>query len=837
MSRLSGKQKFQVKDNTRYFYYPITPKSTKSKAETMTEQNTLSISELQQKANDGDAQAQFELALCYAKGKDVERNMELAFDWHKKAAEQGHVNAQFALGLYYILNMGRIQQVNECLNKWILVETMQKVNPALNLAFSHAMGINFSGADNDLAFTWLKKAAEQNHAEANYWLGICYRDGIGTECNNELSFECYKKAAEQGYEDAYYWLALCYHEGKGIEQSDELAAEWITKAVEHVKVEPEAYLLLGNLYAHGKGVQQNDELAFKWYEKAAEKGVVKANYQMANYYYEGKIVEKSIKLAEENYSLAAEIGIPEAETQFRIATSYLYGDGVEKDYAIGMKWLINAVQANHAEANRWLEEFYLNFVFPYFSGRDDIEQCYSFAFEWLAAGHKENPGDFEINFGLGVLYAFGKGVERSEEMAVEYFSTCMSDCSSVNDNFTEIFYDFSDLYNDMSKGTIQGYYFDVLAPFFLEENPMDMDTKKINAVLPSLRIDFYLQMGEFEFLREFLNGFEDLDSSFSNPSSKKNFKIMSLTAAKQAQELEEKNKALESEIKQKEVAQKLIEEKNKELNNLIAMFAHNFLGTLQCIRSNAEHENNATIHLKTVKMMSGALTAFSIISADDDKLIEQLKQDNSGETNLLQNLANNLALAVSQLLSKTNKDKIINLYLNYLRKTNQIETEISGEELRNDKDYRKKWQAIQHQWEDEFNALFSENVALSSLQTWLEAHFFPVQITGFNDYNIRFKEYGITDSIFLIVFMETLVNALKYMDVSKNKPLTIRLCKENQTYQLTCENPSAQETGRGTHKGMDFLKSIAKKVNGQFITESTEHGFKSTFIIPAELLE
>ena len=126
---------------------------------------------------------------------------------------------------------------------------------------------------------------------------------------------------------------------------------------------------------------------------------------------------------------------------------------------------------------------------------------------------------------------------------------------------------------------------------------------------------------------------------------------------------------------------------------------------------------------------------------------------------------------------------------------------------------------------------------ISHLQTWLETNFFPIEITGFNDYNIRFKEYGITDSIFLVVFMEILVNALKYMDVGKNKPLTITLCKENQTYQLTCENPSAQESYRGTHKGMDFLKSLARKVNGQFITESTEQSFKSTFIILAELLE
>jgi hypothetical protein len=292
---------------------------------------------------------------------------------------------------------------------------------------------------------------------------------------------------------------------------------------------------------------------------------------------------------------------------------------------------------------------------------------------------------------------------------------------------------------------------------------------------------------------------------------------------------------LELEIQEKETAQKQVEAKNKELNNLIAMFAHNFLGTLQCIRSNAEHENNAKIHLKTVNMMRGALKAFSIISADDDKLIEQLKQDNTGQISLLQNLTNNLALAVSQLLSKTNKDNIINLYLNYLQKTQQIEPETTGEELRFNN--WEKWDSLQQKWEDEFNALFSENVDLLQLQNWLENNFFPIQINGFDNCNMRFKEFGITDSIFLVVFMETFVNALKYTDISQQQPLIITLYKQDQHYQLTCENPSAQESYRGTHKGTDFLKSIAKKINGDFITESTTHNFKSTFIIPAELLE
>jgi hypothetical protein len=258
---------------------------------------------------------------------------------------------------------------------------------------------------------------------------------------------------------------------------------------------------------------------------------------------------------------------------------------------------------------------------------------------------------------------------------------------------------------------------------------------------------------------------------------------------------------------------------------------------LQCIRSNAEHENNPNIHLKTVKMMGGALTAFSIISADDDKLVEQLKQDTTGEADLLKCLTNNLALTISQLLSKTNKDKIINLYLKYLQKTGEIPAETNTETLRSNKENRTKWQNLQHQWDDEFNILFSEQVEITTLKKWINDNFFAIEIIGFDKYPIHFNEYGFTDSIFLVVLMETLVNAFKYIDVKVNQPLILRLCKVNNAYQLSCQNPSRQESYRGTHKGMDFLQTIAKKLNGEFINESTENNFKTTFIIPAELLD
>ena len=446
-----------------------------------------------------------------------------------------------------------------------------------------------------------------------------------------------------------------------------------------------------------------------------------------------------------------------------------------------------------------------------------VNQNDGLAFEWFKKAAEQ--GFSKAYSHLGIMYDEGRGVESNDELAFKYFQLAAEetdDGKGTSNFYLARCYEYGigvEKNHDLAEK-----YKQRVDPIYRYKDVLLVDPKspKYKQHLP-LKTDCLIQTGDFESLRK---NFEEYSKRFEVADDYKHFYIGYI---KKAEELSKKNQELE--------------EKNKELNNLVAMFAHNFLGTLQCIRSNAEHENNPSIHLKTVKMMGGALTAFSILSADDDKLVEQLKQDNAGETSLQQSLANNLALAISQLLGKTNKDKIVNLYLHHLRKTQQIESDTTSEELRANRDYRKKWQALQHQWEDEFNALFTEKADLPLLQQWITDNFFPVEIIGFDSFNISFKEYGITDSIFLIVFMEIFVNAFKYMDASKNEPLILKLCKEDQCYKLVCENPSSQETGRGTHKGMDFLKTIAKKLSGQFITEVTENSFKSTFTIPSELLK
>lgn len=59
---------------------------------------TVYSAELQNKAEQGDAKAQYELGRCYNNAKGVEKNLEKAFYWFKKAAEQGLAKAQNNLG-------------------------------------------------------------------------------------------------------------------------------------------------------------------------------------------------------------------------------------------------------------------------------------------------------------------------------------------------------------------------------------------------------------------------------------------------------------------------------------------------------------------------------------------------------------------------------------------------------------------------------------------------------------------------------------------------------------------------------------------------------------------
>jgi FOG: TPR repeat, SEL1 subfamily len=64
------------------------------------------VARFRKDAEQGDAQAQFSLGVCYDDGINVRKDSAEAVKWYRKAAEQGHVDAQFFLGSCYFIGNG-----------------------------------------------------------------------------------------------------------------------------------------------------------------------------------------------------------------------------------------------------------------------------------------------------------------------------------------------------------------------------------------------------------------------------------------------------------------------------------------------------------------------------------------------------------------------------------------------------------------------------------------------------------------------------------------------------------------------------------------------------------
>ena len=144
-------------------------------------------------AEDGKAEAQFGIGLCYENGRGVERDLTQAAIWYRRAAEQGLDEAQFNLGNLYL----------------------------------NAAGVPKDPVE---AARWFRRAAEQNMPHAQVNLGYSYETGSGVARDPFKAVAWYRRAAEQRFPQAQYYLGAAYERGSGIEKDLPLAAAWYQRA-------------------------------------------------------------------------------------------------------------------------------------------------------------------------------------------------------------------------------------------------------------------------------------------------------------------------------------------------------------------------------------------------------------------------------------------------------------------------------------------------------------------------------------------------------------------------------------------------------------------------------
>ena len=145
---------------------------------------------VEQGADDADMQYRFG---HYYHWLVMPTNHSEAARWYRLAAEQGHVRAQYMLGV-------------------------------LNDRSSASRGSAESAQ-------WYRLAAERGHAPAQAALARLYYEGDVIPSNYAESFRWYQMAARNGYTEAQYRLGLAYYRGEGIEQNYHNAYVYFSLAV------------------------------------------------------------------------------------------------------------------------------------------------------------------------------------------------------------------------------------------------------------------------------------------------------------------------------------------------------------------------------------------------------------------------------------------------------------------------------------------------------------------------------------------------------------------------------------------------------------------------------
>lgn len=181
-------------------------------------------------ADGGNAEAQFDLALLYAQGLGVTRDLGTAMRWYRSAADQGNAQAQFALGQIYSRGWGAPRDTTDAIRWMQMANDPNSDGSPTNWSLIEGYGLE---RDDAQAAYWYRKAAEQGHAEAQYNLARLYSRGSGVTRDQETALHWVRAAASQGYAPAQARFGIRYASGSGISQDHRLAYFWLTLAFLH----------------------------------------------------------------------------------------------------------------------------------------------------------------------------------------------------------------------------------------------------------------------------------------------------------------------------------------------------------------------------------------------------------------------------------------------------------------------------------------------------------------------------------------------------------------------------------------------------------------------------
>jgi TPR repeat protein len=226
----------------------------------------------------------------------------------------------------------------------------------------------YRGGDYAAAKQELTALAEAGDSEAQLYLGMMYRDGLGVLPDHHKAEKWLKRSAEQENVSGRIALASLYADRQGFVNDDIKALMWFNFAV--AQGSKEAERLRDNLTVRMTPVQvakaqriSREYKSDKEYEgmvrsltPQAESGDAAAQMKLGTLYYNGQGVNQDYAEAARLFRLAAEKGDPYAQSN--LAYMCEVGEGVPQDYQEAAKWYLKAAEQGNVQAQFYAGRLY-----------------------------------------------------------------------------------------------------------------------------------------------------------------------------------------------------------------------------------------------------------------------------------------------------------------------------------------------------------------------------------------------------------------------------------------------------------------------------------------------
>ncbi|MFP1740578.1 tetratricopeptide repeat protein [Lonsdalea quercina] len=267
-------------------------------------------------AEQGNRDAQYQLALRYEKGQGVTQRSDMAERGYYKAALAGQPQAQYW--------MAQHTQGSESLEWYRKASQGGEPQAQLWLGMAYLTGSKLP-LDKPQGETLLKKAAAGGSAEANYQLGL-----LSQTADQKVAY--LQTASAKGFLKAQYELGLYY------QQTGDLVHARIEFGKAAAQSDVLAQLAYGEMLRLGLGGKEDYAEAVKQYRRASSANNRMAQYRMGTMRQEGLGVPRNRIHAYAWFSLAATEGMVNAINARNALEEGMQPDEVKAAQKLAMHW-------------------------------------------------------------------------------------------------------------------------------------------------------------------------------------------------------------------------------------------------------------------------------------------------------------------------------------------------------------------------------------------------------------------------------------------------------------------------------------------------------------------